>query len=244
MGFDKKAIAESMSSAQKAIAIIPAAGSSSRMGLSQSKLLCQVNGISVLQRTLTAVSDTELFESILVPCRDSDIEAFSKCAKNLGTPVEFFTGGTHRQESVLIALKRIQQMDCSKSDLIVMIHDAARCFVSRQLIEQAVDEARNHKAVSAAIACVDTVYKIDDNNQLVLPLLERSQLRSIQTPQAFDFELIFKAHSVATGNYSDDAGLVAKMQPVTLIEGDPSNFKITTLEDLERAQAILKALPR
>ena len=218
----------------RAFAIIPAAGSGERMRLPQSKLLCQISGKSILRRTLESFSQTGLFERIFIPCRDIDREQFAEAAKELDTAVEFITGGMTRQQSVKLALEYIYKLD-NHQKLLVAVHDAARCFVSKDLIERCVNSARLNKAVTAAIPCVDTIYTQTENACIALPLLDRSRLRSIQTPQVFSFELLWKAHNDLSIESSDDAGLVAQIHPVTLVEGEILNFKITTTEDLRKA---------
>lgn len=220
----------------RAIAIIPAAGSGERMRLPESKLLCRIDGQPILAKTLKVFSESKLFDSILVPCRDRDKDNFASSAASLDTPIQFFTGGAIRQESVKIALQRIANSNLEKENLLVLVHDAARCFVTPELIERSLLAAREHRAISAAVSCIDTVYQADEKSRILIPLLERSNLRSIQTPQAFEFQILWKAHSeAALHSASDDAGLVAAIHPVVLIEGERSNYKITTIEDLNRA---------
>lgn len=229
MGFDKKAIA-----------VVPAAGSGARMGLPHSKLLCKIAGESVLARTLNIISSSALFDKIIVPCRDEDRAIFSAEAEALATPVEFITGGSSRQQSVKFALDVIRQNYDKSQDLFVLVHDAARCFVSIDLLKRCLESAYKYKAVTAALECVDTIYSRGPDNSISLPLLERAQLRAIQTPQAFSFDLLWNAHLSASELASDDSGLVAGIHSVKFIDGETSNFKVTNFEDLQRADYWLR----
>lgn len=217
---------------RQVVAILPAAGSSARMGLSHSKLLCEVEGDPVLLRTLKVLDASGLFDLIIIACRDQDLEGFSSIAAQSSTKTNFVRGGQTRQESVRLALTYLETNQiCSDSSLIA-VHDAARCHVSVDLLKRCVQAAAESGAVTAAIDSVDTVYQADSQGVLDKTLLQRSALKIIQTPQVFKFGLLWKAHNMADIEASDDAGLVAQIAPVSCVAGEASNRKITSPEDL------------
>lgn len=224
-----------MSLSETAFAIVPAAGSGQRMGLNHSKLLCRGNGQSILFRTLSILNRTNRFARIIVPCRPQDMPVFRAETAEIADSLTFVAGGKTRQESVKAALVHLRDSNLNPADqnsALILIHDAARCFVSEGLIANALDIAAESRAVTAAIDCVDTIYSKNSLGNIALPLLERNGLATIQTPQVFDLQLLWNAHS-SEELASDDAGLVARIHPVRLIPGEISNIKITTKDQLQ-----------
>jgi 2-C-methyl-D-erythritol 4-phosphate cytidylyltransferase len=219
---------------RKTFAIIPAAGSGSRMGLPHSKLLCKNQGQELLLKTLIALSQNPWCDCFVIACRDVDRLHFADILKDLRLPIEFVEGGESRQHSVKNALNFIKLKLAPASDSLVLVHDAARCFVSAKLIDTCLATALDRHAVTAAVSCIDTVYAVDSAEKLQTPVLERKSLRAIQTPQVFKFDLLVKAHAEASIFASDDAGLVAQIANVYCVEGDAKNIKITVPSDLEK----------
>jgi 2-C-methyl-D-erythritol 4-phosphate cytidylyltransferase/2-C-methyl-D-erythritol 2,4-cyclodiphosphate synthase len=156
-----------------------------------------------------------------------------------GLPKQFRSvgGGTTRQASVLAGLEAMS----ADAPNIVLIHDAARPFATAALLDRAIDAAAEHNAAAPALTVIDTIKRVDKNGR-VAETLDRSTLRTIQTPQAFAFQLILDAHRKAAAahrhDFPDDASLAewAGMD-VTTFEGEPGNFKLTTPDDFIRAQA-------
>jgi 2-C-methyl-D-erythritol 4-phosphate cytidylyltransferase len=125
----------------------------------------------------------------------------------------------------------------------VIIHDGVRPFVTPDLIQRALSEARHFQAVAVALPASETIKEVARENT-VLRTVDRRQLWMMQTPQSFDYELIRRAHEEARRDGfvgTDDASLVERLGiPVKIIEGSRFNFKITTPEDLVLAEALLK----
>jgi len=150
-------------------------------------------------------------------------------------------GGATRQASVLAGLEALAEL---KPD-IVLIHDAARPFVSPGLITRAIDAAVNSRAAIPAIAVTDTIKLIDDKGA-VEGTPDRSRLRIAQTPQSFSFDIILAAHRRAAAeglmDFTDDAA-IAEWAGLTVstFEGDVTNMKLTTPEDFIREEARLSA---
>jgi 2-C-methyl-D-erythritol 4-phosphate cytidylyltransferase/2-C-methyl-D-erythritol 2,4-cyclodiphosphate synthase len=128
---------------------------------------------------------------------------------------------------------------------IVLIHDAARPFLSSALISRAIEAARSCSAATPGVAVADTVKKIDQD-AMVIETLDRSQLRMVQTPQAFAFALIADAHQRAAAagreDFTDDAALAEWAgHRVLMFEGEAGNVKLTTNEDFARAELLSAA---
>ena len=127
----------------------------------------------------------------------------------------------------------------------VLIHDAARPFLTSALITRAIDAAVEHRAAVPAVAIADTVKKVDER-ETVTETLDRSRLRLVQTPQAFGFDLIIAAHQRAAAagrdDFTDDAALAEWAgHRVTVFAGEASNVKLTTNDDFIRAEALRMA---
>jgi 2-C-methyl-D-erythritol 4-phosphate cytidylyltransferase len=151
-------------------------------------------------------------------------------------------GGEERQDSVYRGLQALR----GKADW-VMIHDGVRPFVSPELIRQVLSEARRWKAVVAALPAGETVKEGSPENEVVRTV-ERNRLWMVQTPQAFEYPLVWRAHEEARREGfrgTDDASLVERLGiPVKILQGSRLNFKITTPEDLVLAEALLERFNR
>jgi 2-C-methyl-D-erythritol 4-phosphate cytidylyltransferase len=151
-------------------------------------------------------------------------------------------GGIKRQDSVYNGLKAL---DINKYEIFI-IHDAVRPFVEESIISQVIDQAKKKGAAIAAISAVDTIKEITANGRIV-KTLERNKLVQVQTPQAFQTEILLKAFQLARreGFYgTDEAALVERLgNPVYIVESSPNNIKITTENDLRLAKAIVSENP-
>ena len=143
-------------------------------------------------------------------------------------------GGKMRQQSVWNGLKAIRS-GCS----IVVVHDGVRPFVNRRMIEQSIEEADKNGAAVVAVPAKDTVKRAVKGKKI--QTLPREEIWLAQTPQSFQFPLLMKAYQKAYQEEvfgTDDAFLVEHLgHPITLIQGDYANIKITTPEDLALAEA-------
>ena len=222
------------------IAIILAAGNSTRMKGKTPKQLLNIDGKPVSVYSIETFQAHADIDSIIIVTKTDLFETFSKIAKkyHLDKITAIIAGGITRQASVFNALAFLDP-NIKHSD-IVLIHDAARPFITKRIIDENIRIAKKSSAVETAIHCADTI-SVSKNGQFVTNVLERRELYQAQTPQSFVFGLILQAHQKALfenwTNITDDAQLVLRFgHEVAIAEGNRNNFKITTHEDFELAK--------
>ncbi len=226
----------------KRCAIILAAGSASRMKMDTNKVFIKFEEQSGLVRCLKTFEATGLFETMIVACkREERATVQRKAAKHLkGKEYIFCDGGTERQFSVQNALAFVPE-----DAQIVAVHDAARCFVTQQIIADCVKSAEEYGTGVAGIAATDTIKRAKDG--VIVKTLPRAELVCIQTPQVFTRELIRKAYQKAEQDGflgTDDASLVERIyEDVRVVQGSPDNIKITTRADLDKGNCIASREP-
>ena len=221
------------------IAIILASGSGTRMvGLDTPKQFCLVKGKPLFLYSVEAFNNNPLMDAIVIVAHPNYIEQVKQyCAGNNCSKVQLvIEGGKTRQESVYKGLKAIEGFakGCDK----VLIHDSARPLVSQDIITNNIKGCEKYGAVETAVKTNDTIVKAYEESSEVL---DRSNLYQVQTPQTFKYSIILKAHEEALKkgitNASDDAQLVGN---VHIVNGESTNFKITTNQDLKLFEAMLK----
>ena len=216
-------------------AVILAAGNGTRMKTKDSKLLLKINGKTVLERSVNAFLNISDVDEIIVVAREKDIPAFSDILTD--ERLSFVVGGDTRQQSVMNAVDVID--DCE----LIIIHDGARPLIKSEDIENTIRAAKENKAAAVGVFVKDTV-KVVDKNGFVVSTPDRSTLFAVQTPQIFDFELYRNAAQNAREkglDFTDDCQLVESFnQKVKTVVGSYSNIKITTPDDIELAENLLK----
>ncbi|QJB56412.1 2-C-methyl-D-erythritol 4-phosphate cytidylyltransferase [Pseudodesulfovibrio sp. zrk46] len=164
------------------------------------------------------------------PAMEKQVRQYFK-SEDLGIKWTVCAGGERRQDSVFNGLKELPR-ECQA----VMVHDSARPFVSASLITGLIDAINEGaRGVIPAVKVTDTIKRVDGDT--VTETLKRSELRGVQTPQAFETKLLIEAHekAVAEGwEVTDDASMVERLADVAVIPGEQGNIKITNPEDLER----------
>lgn len=214
--------------------IIPAAGKGARFG--SSKALFKFRGKSVLNWTLRSFVTACPDACVVIAAQPEEIEQVQEECSGL-IDLHVIAGGSYRAESVKNALGYIigKQTENSRSyNPIVVIHDAARCLVSPELITRCIKAAKEHPAVTAALACVDTLIRVDEGSGAVTNI-DRKGVYSIQTPQVFRLSLLQRAYSAASAllqSATDDASIVRPHCPIHIVEGERSNLKLTTPADI------------
>lgn len=223
--------------------LVVAAGRGSRAGTGLPKQYRGLAGRPVLARTLDAFLQDRAFASVVTVIHPDDHELYAAAVSGvagLGAPV---MGGATRQDSVRAGLAALAERGAEAGDL-VLIHDGARPFASRSLVDRAVEAAARFGASVPGCPVFDTVKAVDAENRIT-GTPDRSGLRVVQTPQAFRFGLIRDAHgrAAAEGRHdlTDDAAVAEFAgHAVTVFDGDPGNTKITTNADLEAAERRLQ----
>lgn len=215
-------------------AIIVASGSSQRMGFD--KLTALLGGKAVLQRSIEAFLAAESISSIIVVCPKDRWDQLSDLHRNLA--ITRVDGGAQRQDSVEQGLKAVPPGTC-----FVAVHDGARPLVSASDIDRCVAAAKSHGAATLARRVTETM-KRSDADGFSSEAVNRDQLWCMETPQAFDIDLLKQAYQHVRDqglNVTDEvSALQAIGQKVKFIESHHPNLKITTPADLTIAEAMLK----
>ena len=220
-------------------AVVVAAGRGTRMGAGMNKVLLPVCGVPVIVRSVRALWESGLFDGgIVVVTGEEDRERIGRLLEEAGLRAVLCTGGADRQESVrrgLAALPRETEL--------VAIHDGARPLVSQELITRTIEAARAYRAAVPAVASTDTLKAVDERG-FITGTLDRTMTRRVQTPQVFEADLIKGALTKAVElklTLTDDCSAMDMMGVKTItVEGELTNIKITTPEDMVTAKAIVE----
>jgi len=223
-------------------AIVAAGGSGLRAGLAKQWLA--LGGESVLRRSARLLAGCDLIDDLVVVVPPGEEARGQAELTGLGKGARAVAGGPQRADSVRNGLAALQ--GCS----VVLVHDAARPFASPALVARVGEAAAAGGAALAALPVTDTVKRAAPAQGAgepprVAATLDRRELWLAQTPQGFRTDLLRRAYQAAGGGASaatDECALVEALgAPVTLVPGEPGNFKITTPEDVLRARALTEA---
>ena len=222
-------------------AVVVAGGRGLRAGGDVPKQYRELAGEPVIRPALLAFLSHPQVSAVQPVIHRQDEEIFRAATTGLQKLLPPVWGGATRQASVRAGLEGLS----ANAPALVLIHDAARPFVSGALIGRAIAAGKDRGAAVPAVAIADTVKKIDANG-VVTETLDRNLLRTVQTPQAFEFGLIIAAHrraaSAGLEDFSDDAALAEWAgHPVSVFDGEQGNVKLTTSDDFLRAEAIRAA---
>ncbi len=225
----------------KVSAVIAAGGAGTRMGTPEGKMFVEIGGKPVLLHTIKAFDSIEIIGDIIVCLPAKDITKVGEMIsrENIKKPVQLVEGGPTRQASVHNGL-----LSLSPETEMVVIHDGARPFVTKEIVINSISEAKACGAVIVGVPVKDTIKTVTDD-KLISNTLQRDRLWSVQTPQTFKKALITEAHEEAKNlriNATDDAALVERLGArVKMIMGSYENIKITTPEDVVLGEAILRS---
>lgn len=215
--------------------IIVAGGSGSRVGGSIPKQFREINGKTVLWHSVKAFTEAYSdIEIILVLPNGQDEEGRKVAADFPGYRFHYAVGGDTRFESVKNGLALVT------SQSLIFVHDAARCLVTPKLISHCAAVAVEKGNAIPAIPVSDSVrIEKEDGNEKA----DREKIRLIQTPQVFFSDVLKKAYQRSyKESFTDEASVVEEWgNKINLVEGESTNFKITTPNDLVLAEAVLKA---
>jgi 2-C-methyl-D-erythritol 4-phosphate cytidylyltransferase len=214
--------------------LVPAAGSGVRLGPGVPKALRLLAGEPLLVHAVRRVAAAPSVRLIVVAAPAAEVAAVRELLAPVA-PVTVVPGGAERQDSVAAALAAVP------ADVeIILVHDAARALTPPDLVESVAAAVRaGHPAVIPAQPVVDTIKEVDAA-ELVLGTVDRSVLRSVQTPQGFRHDVLAAVHKAGLPSHTDDAGMVEKAGlPVVCIPGSDLALKITRPLDLVLAEALL-----
>jgi 2-C-methyl-D-erythritol 4-phosphate cytidylyltransferase len=214
--------------------LVPAAGAGVRLGPGRPKALRLLAGEPLLVHAVRRVAAAPSVRLIVVAAPAAEVDAVTALLAPVA-PVVVVAGGAERQESVSRALAAVPP-----EIEIVLVHDAARALTPPAVIEAVAAAVRSgHPAVIPVLPVVDTVKEVGPDG-LVLGTVDRSVLRSVQTPQGFRHGVLAAAHAAASDPLTDDAGLVEKAGvAVTCVPGSELAMKITRPLDLLLAETLL-----
>ncbi|GAB3607610.1 bifunctional 2-C-methyl-D-erythritol 4-phosphate cytidylyltransferase/2-C-methyl-D-erythritol 2,4-cyclodiphosphate synthase [Conyzicola nivalis] len=219
--------------------IVVAAGSGTRLGAAEPKALVTVGGQTILEHALSRVFDmTDAAQVVVVAPANRLDDARALATRVAGAATDHVTvvaGGDTRQQSVSAGLAVLEP-----GVEVVLVHDSARAFTPAAQFEAVIAAVRaTGGGVIPGLAVADTIKQLDWTGA-VERTVDRSQLVAVQTPQGFPRDGLLGAYASAAEDYTDDAAVFAAAGlPVTVVDGDPLAFKITTPWDLRRAESIL-----
>jgi 2-C-methyl-D-erythritol 4-phosphate cytidylyltransferase len=217
--------------------IIPAAGEGSRSGRPLPKQYVELLGHQVLTHTLRPFAGLPGCTEIVVAINEEWRATAESAAAGIPT-VGFIAGGSERQHSITNALRALRT-----SPDLVLVHDAARPCLSRELIQRVVAAAARYGAAIPAMPIIETVKRVGEEGTII-ETIPRAQLRTAQTPQGFRRDLLEAAYARAGERGlvgTDDSSLVEAYGAVVhVVEGEQGNIKITVAEDFRRAEELLR----
>jgi 2-C-methyl-D-erythritol 4-phosphate cytidylyltransferase len=227
----------------KVAAIIAAAGLGRRMQQDTPKTYLQLAGKPILIHTLEIFEKVPEVQEVLVVVHPEDLEF---CQEEIIDPyplkkvLRLVPGGKERQDSVYHALKVLKK---EAADLdVILVHDGVRPLVDPDQVRKVVAAARRHGGAILGIPCQDTLKRVNSKG-VVVDTVDRQELWQVQTPQAFQAALLWRAYQEAMerGFYAtDEAALVEALgETVVVVPSTCLNLKITTPDDLKIAEAIL-----
>ena len=223
------------------IAIIAAAGAGTRMASDRPKQFLLLAGTPVIFHTLQVFELCDSIDEVVVVLPAAEAAGFLSLAGKFGVRkvARVVPGGATRADSVKRGLMSIRAATAE----IVAVHDGVRPFVTVDEIDSTVAAARAHGAALLVAPVTDTIKQVAD--QSVLRTLDRGGLRRALTPQCFRYELLRRAFQDVDVNdrkFTDESALVERLgESVAIVEGSARNIKITTVEDLAIAEAMLAA---
>ena len=213
--------------------ILLAAGESKRLKSSVPKPYITVNNKKLLEHALNSFRDFRAIKKTVIVYNKNHKKHLNKLNPKNTLKI---AGGKTRQESTFKALKKIKKMNCKK----VLIHDAARPFPSKKIINEIIKKLRTNHAVVPIIKVNDATKRV--NKKIIFKNIKRKSLRFSQTPQGFTFKKIYEKHkkNINTSVDDDSALFTDDGEKVISINGSKTNLKITDKEDLNIFKSLIK----
>lgn len=219
-------------------AVLVCAGNSTRMGAGKSKQFLELLGKPSVYYTIKAFEESVSVNEIIIVCRSIDKKEFENISSVFSKVTAIVEGGSTRSKSVENGIKATDTR-CTH----IAVHDGARCLITVAEIEKVVLTGLSLSAAALGVPVKDTVKIVDSENK-ILDTPDRNTLRAIQTPQVFDknkyVEFLERANGAAY-DFTDDCKLFEFFgETVTVVDGEYTNIKLTTQDDLLIAESILK----
>ena len=214
--------------------VIVAGGSGKRMGASLPKQFMLLGGIPVVARTINTFSEALPNADIVVVLPEEHIALWRNLASRFDVaPHRCVAGGKERFHSVKCGIEVLG----SEVEYIA-VHDGVRALASKRLVIRAALAVEEHKAVIPVVDVVDSYRRVVGDDSEIVP---RSELRIVQTPQIFSADLLRRAYEQPfNASFTDDASVVEALgEKITLVEGERTNIKLTTPEDMAYAEWLL-----
>ena len=229
----------------KHIAVVLAGGSGKRLGEELPKQFIKVGGRQIVEYSLQAFQEHPTIEDIILVVPDPGEEFIPLLRKRYPKILHVVPGGKERYLSSWNALQV-----CPQGEGLILLHDAARPFISSKIITDCLHALRTHQAVAVAVPTTDTIAEVKTHTIHSFP--ERSRFVQCQTPQGFRLSILRKAFEkmLSSSNpitVTDDCGVVKNFCPevdMVWVQGAANNFKITYPEDLEQMKTLLSHLPK
>lgn len=226
------------------VAVILAAGSGSRTGLSTPKQFLLLGGKTVLEHSVQTFHDHPGIDQVVIVTSTEFIPKVQDMVKadNWTKVTAVLPGGKERFDSSLAAVHHFS----NNPDLVMLFHDAARPLVSARIISDTLKAMETFNAVDVAIPAVDTIVQCDAAGTVMESVQNRNLLWRMQTPQGFRQKTITKAYEIALMDSgftaTDDCGTVLRYLPhekVGIVRGDEKNIKLTYADDLPLMEFLL-----
>ncbi len=220
--------------------VIAAGGKGKRLGGKIPKQFIRLGGIPILQHSIEVFCSIRSVDEIVVVSAAEYMRRVERLLGQMGCKqiLTIVCGGKERQDSVWNGLNAFVS-----GPEIVLVHDAARPFISRDMVNEVIASAARYGAAVVGVKVNDTI-KVEGKKGFYESTLDRERLWAVQTPQGFRFELLMKAHrSARRGGYrgTDEASLVERLKiPVRIVQGDHRNIKITSPHDFRTAKMWLE----
>lgn len=228
----------------RAVAVVLAGGTGSRIGLDVPKQLLKIAGRTIVEHTVEALHDSAGIDEIIVmmtPDFIPDVERLLLNKGSLPKVTRVLPGGADRNASTRAALAALGEQECN-----VLFHDAVRPLLPQRVVEDCLIALETYEAVDVAISSADTIIRVDESDHIV-EIPERSRLRRGQTPQGFRLSTIRRAYELAAEDpdfhATDDCGVVLRYLPglpIRVIVGDEQNMKVTYPIDLFLADKLFQ----